>query len=95
MHLGACTIDLSLPRGTRSLKEKRGILKPLMAQVRKEFNVSVAEVESADVWQSATIAVAIVAGPGANVHGMLEQVVRWIERTQPHLYVTDFQIELL
>jgi uncharacterized protein len=95
MQLGACSIDLSLPREIRSLKEKRGILKPLMSQIRKEFNVSVAEVESADVWQSATIAVAIVTGPGGNVHGMLEQVVRWIERTQPHVYVSNFDIEVL
>ncbi|MCL6548587.1 MAG: DUF503 family protein [Alicyclobacillus sp.] len=44
MTVGVCTISLSIP-GVRSLKEKRGVIKPLVAHIRKEFNVSVAEVE--------------------------------------------------
>ncbi|MBP1606958.1 MAG: hypothetical protein H6Q08_2332, partial [Acidobacteria bacterium] len=44
---------------------------------------------------SATIAVAMVSSDGGNVHGTLEEVVRWIERTQPHITVTNWDIEVL
>ena len=94
MTVGLLTVSLSLPV-THSLKEKRGVLKPLLAQLRKEFNVSVAEVEDQDRWQASAIGVAAVGSAGANLHGMLEGVVGWIERTQPHLYVTNWEIEIL
>ena len=94
MTLAALTVSLALPP-VHSLKEKRGILKPLLAHVRKEFNVSVAEVEDQDRWQAAVIGVAVVGSEGANLHGLLEGVVKWIERTQPHLYVTNWEIEVL
>jgi uncharacterized protein YlxP (DUF503 family) len=93
MTVGVCTISLSIP-GVRSLKEKRGVIKPLVAHVRKEFNVSVAEVDDQDLWQSATLAVAAVAGAGTNLHGLLEQTVSWIERTQPHVFVTNWEIDV-
>ena len=41
--MGLLTIELYVP-GITSLKEKRGVVKPLIARLRKEFNVSVAEV---------------------------------------------------
>lgn len=94
MLLGVCSLSLSIA-GVHSLKEKRGALKPLVAQLRREFNVSVAEVEDQDRWQAAGLAVAMVAADGANLHGALENVVRWVERTQPHLYVTNWDIEIL
>jgi hypothetical protein len=94
MVVGVCTIHLSLPRN-HSLKDKRGLLKPVIHQLRHEFNVSVAEVDRQDVWQSATIGVAAVSTDAGYVHGLLEKVVGWIEHTQPHLFVTDWQIEIL
>lgn len=94
MILGACVIDLSIPT-SHSLKEKRGVLKPLVSHLRKEFNVSVAEIDDQDIWGLATIAVAMVSSDGGNVHGELEGVVRWIERTQPHVFVTNWDIEVL
>ena len=94
MIAGLCTVELSLPT-PRSLKDKRGVLKPLIAQLRKEFNVAVAEVERQDFWQSASLGLAAVSADGGNLHGLLEDVVRWIERTQPHVVVTDWHIEIL
>lgn len=94
MIIGVCEVSLSLPVA-HSLKEKRGMLKPLVERLRREFNVSVAEVEDQDRWQAAGIAIAMVAADGANLHGALESIVRWIERTQPHLYVANWEIEIL
>jgi hypothetical protein len=43
MVIGACSLELHLP-GNGSLKGKRQVIKSLLARLRKEFNVSVAEV---------------------------------------------------
>jgi uncharacterized protein len=93
MVLGILTLALSIP-AAHSLKEKRGVLKPIAARLRQEFNVSVAELERQDAWQSAGLGIAMIASDGANVHGALENVVRWIERTQPHVFVSNWDIEI-
>jgi uncharacterized protein YlxP (DUF503 family) len=94
MVVGVCTIDLSIP-ACRSLKEKRGALAPVIASLRREFNVSVAEVESHDRWQAAVIGVAAVSTDPGYVHGLFEKLVAHIERTQPHVFVSNWEIEIL
>ena len=48
--LATLTIHLHLPT-CGSLKEKRGRIKPLIARLHREFNVSVAEMDLQDKWQ--------------------------------------------
>ena len=93
MIIGACTLRLYLA-GCASLKEKRSRLKPLLARLRREFNVAAAEVELQDVWQSAEIAVVTVANEAVRVESQLDQIVRWVERSWPELEVVAAQIEL-
>jgi uncharacterized protein YlxP (DUF503 family) len=94
MVVGLCTIQLSLS-GHRSLKEKRGALKPLVAYLHREFNVSVAEVGQQDAWQSATLGVAAVSNDHAYVSGLFEKIVRAIEHQRPDVYVVDWRVEML
>lgn len=94
MVVGLCTLDLSIP-GCRSLKEKRGSLAPVVASLRREFNVSVAEVGEQDRWQAAVLGVAAVSTDPAYLHGLFEKLVRHIERTQPHVFVSNWEIEIL
>jgi len=55
-----CTIllDIYIP-GVNSLKEKRGIIKPIISKLRRNFNTSIAEVEYHDVWNRAVFLCAI------------------------------------
>ena len=94
MIIGACRLRLHLPL-CASLKTKRGLLKPLLARLHREFNVAVAEVDLQDVWQSAEIAIVAVANndPG-QVQAEIEKIVAWIERNRPEVEVVDMQIEL-
>ncbi len=94
MVVGIGTIRLHLPN-TGSLKGKRGVLKSLMARIRNEFNVSIAEVGDNDLWQSAVIGVAAVANDADYVQGLLSRVVEWIEGHRLDVTVVDYETELV
>ena len=93
MTLGLLTIHLSIP-GCRSLKEKRSRLKPLLARLPRELNISVAEVDHQDVWQNAVIAIAMVTSDRRQTNRALQKIPEWIERYWPDLTVIDEHIEL-
>jgi uncharacterized protein YlxP (DUF503 family) len=94
MIIGACTITLHLP-GIHSLKEKRSIVKSVLARLRNEFNVSTAEVDAQDAHVRAVIGVACVSANAEYARGQLDAVIRWIERERPDAPVIDYEIELL
>lgn len=93
MIIGVCTIELHIP-ATHSLKEKRSRIKSLKNRLHSEFNVSVAEVALHDVWQSATLGVAVVSTAASHAEAVLEGVVIWIERHRPDLDIVDYAVEV-
>ncbi len=94
MVLVAATIDLHIP-GVTSLKEKRGIIKGLIARLHKRFNIAVAEVEFHDAWQSAMLGVAIVSTGSGHAEARLESVLGWIERNWPAVQIVDHVFEVI
>ena len=94
MVIGLCTIELHLP-ASNSLKDKRSVLKSVIRRIRNEFNVSIAEVDDQDVWRSALLGVVTVSNDRAYAHGLLTQVVNWIERNRLDAELVDYQIEML
>ena len=76
--LATLTIHLHLP-ACSSLKEKRGRIKPLMARLHREFNVSVAEMDLQDQWQEAVIICAIVGNERGHLESALQSVAKWVE----------------
>jgi uncharacterized protein YlxP (DUF503 family) len=75
-------------------KDKRHIVKSVIARVRQSFNVSVAEVDSLDSWQRATIGIVCVSADAQYAHGLLEKVIDNIERSRLDAVIADYQIEL-
>lgn len=94
MVIGACTIELDLP-GLGSLKEKRGLLKSLIARLHKEFNITAAEVDLHDAWQSTTLGVATVSTSAVHAQNLLNNIVQWLETNRPDLEVVDHYIEII
>ena len=86
MAVGLLTLELYLPMND-SLKGKRSILKPLLARIRHDFNVSVCEAEAQDVLTRSVIEVACVSQNGALAH----RVERWHGDAQ----LIDYTIEML
>ena len=94
MVVGLLTLELRLP-GNGSLKGKRSVLKPLIARLRHEFNISVSEVEAKDAWQRAVLGVACVSSSSEYVHGLLTEVAHAVESWRMDLEVVDYNIELI
>ena len=92
--VGILTIHLRLP-GCASLKEKRGRLKPLLNQLHKKFNVSVAEMKRQDMWQEAVIACALVNSDAVQVQRSLQSVLKWVEGNWPDGDVINEKIEII
>ena len=94
MPVGILTVHLQLP-GCSSLKEKRGRLKPLLARLNRQFNLSAAEMDRLDAWGEAIIACALVGNDTVHVQRSLQQVVHWIETSWLDVQVENDEIELV
>jgi uncharacterized protein YlxP (DUF503 family) len=94
MSIGLLVMTLRIP-GCSSLKEKRGRLKPLLTRLHRDYNLSVAEVDDLDIWQSAVVACTVVSNDPNQTRRVLQKTVNWVESSWRDLELVDEQIELL
>ena len=87
MNVGALHVELRI-RGIRSLKEKRRVLKRIIADVGAANPVAVAEVDHQDLWQRADLGIAVVSESPGQVDRMLATITRDLER-RPEIEVLD------
>jgi hypothetical protein len=83
---------LAIPWAT-SLKDKRGMVQSLKEQVRRTFNVSVAEIDDLDNATMATLAAAMVGNDVAYINGALDKLLNAIQ-DWPDARLADHQIEI-
>lgn len=92
--IGSLTIHLHLP-GCSSLKEKRGRILPLMSRLRREFNVSVAEVDLRDAHQEAMLVCAMVNSDAPHLQRSLQLLAGWVEGHWPDGDVVSQSVEII
>jgi Uncharacterized protein conserved in bacteria len=92
--IATLTIHLHIP-ACSSLKEKRGRIKPLIARLHREFNISVAEMDLQDKWQEAVIVCAMVGNERGHLESALQNVTKWIERNWPDGDVIKEKVEII
>ncbi len=92
--LAILTIHFHLP-SCSSLKEKRGRIKPLIARLRREFNVSVAEIDLQDQWQEAVIGCAMIGNNSAHLQQSMQSVAKWIYANWEDGQVIDEKLEIV
>ena len=91
MVIAVLTVTLRAP-WVHSLKEKRSVLKSLLAKLRNQFNVSAAETDDQDVHQTMVITAAAVAPNHQLADSILESLERFIE-SNTDAEVTDVRRE--
>lgn len=77
MWVGSLEFDLLLG-DVHSLKEKRSVIRPIIADVRRKFEVSVAEVDHRELHRRTGIGVAVVSADHAHVVEMLDACERFV-----------------
>ncbi len=87
-------IHLRLP-GCTSLKEKRGRLRPLLARLHREFNLSSAELGLQDAHQFALIGCAILGNDSAHLQSAAQTILRWLAANWSDGDVLDEWVEML
>ncbi len=92
MTIGLLTLLIELP-GCTSLKEKRSQVKPLLVRLHREFNISAAEIDHLDRWQSAILGCVVISNDTRHNQRVLQQVVSYIEANFPNLLIQQHRIE--
>jgi uncharacterized protein YlxP (DUF503 family) len=93
MVVGVCRLKLRLPESS-SLKDKRQVVRSLTTRLRNKFNVAVAEVDSNDAWQIATIGITCVSNDARHAREMLDNAIEFVERTRLDAELLDSEIDV-
>lgn len=93
MQVALLQLRLLLP--SRTLKEKRAIIKSVQARARNRFNVACTETALHDQPEDAELAFVTVADSATRSRHILQELEQWLVSERPDLEVTDVQIEEL
>jgi len=91
--VGTAKISLYI-QDNHSLKEKRRIVKSIIAKVQQRFNVSIAEVDFNDKWQRIGLGLSVVGNDRRFVNSALDTILTYVDS----LYlgeIIDSDIEIM
>ena len=77
MVVGTLRCDLLLG-DVHSLKSKRAIVRPIVAELARRFSVSAAETGALDLYRRAEVSAGVVAADHAHVVSVLEECERFV-----------------
>ena len=96
MAIAKLTVELSIPHA-QSIKDRRQVVRSLKDHLRHGFNVSVAELDDANLWNRATLGVVAISGSSAYLTGQMREVDDALHRLCNGLgaEILDSWVELL
>lgn len=68
---------------SRSLKDKRQVIRSLKDRLRGRHNISLAEVDGQDLWQRAVLGIVAVASSRPPLEGMFQAILAEVEAQIP------------
>lgn len=93
MWIGWNEFDILLG-DVHSLKSKRSVVRPIVAEIRRRFQVSIAEVEDAELYQRARLGVSVVSGDRAYIEQTLTRVEEMVAR-RPEIELLSSKMRLV
>jgi len=91
MHIRLLEVRLRLYR-VGTIKERRSVVEGLIVRLRRQFNVSVAELPS-DERDLVVLAFVNVSSDGAYAEGMMEEIVGQLQGSRD-FYLEDHKLEV-
>jgi uncharacterized protein len=86
MHAAVIGCDIHIPQ-SRSLKEKRSVIRHILDTARNRYGVSASEVQFQDLWQRAELGFACIGPDAPHVRDVLDSVERFVW-SQPEIEVS-------
>ncbi|HJV34880.1 DUF503 domain-containing protein [Geomonas sp.] len=80
---------------SRTLKDKRGIVKSILGRARNRFNVACRESDLHDYPGDAELAFVTVADSHTRGRALMQELELWLVEERPDVEVTDLQVEEL
>jgi uncharacterized protein YlxP (DUF503 family) len=93
MVVGTLRCDLLLG-DVHSLKQKRGVVRPIVAEVRRRYEVAVAETGAQELYRRAEVSVALVSSEHRHAREVLEACERLIA-ARPEIELLSTRIRVL
>lgn len=88
MPVASMTLQLRIEH-SRSLKDRRQVVRSLKDKLRHGFNISIAEIDETLTWQSATLGIVAVSGSRDYLTGLMTEV-----ESAAHRIAADLGAEL-
>jgi len=93
MVVGIGTVEIAI-RDSRSLKDKRSVVRRIIGRTEAAFSLAIAEVDCMDNQKRATIGFAVVGNDRQYINSKVDKVVHFIERLSL-AEVVDSAIEIM
>jgi uncharacterized protein YlxP (DUF503 family) len=73
MPIAKLTVELSIPHA-QSIKDRRQVLRSLKDKLRHGFNVGIAELDDANLWNRATLGLVAISSSSAYLAGQMQEL---------------------
>jgi len=96
MPLARLILEIEIPHA-QSLKDRRQVIRSLKDKLRHSFNLAIAELDEATVWNRATLGIAVISASSDYLRGQLQQIDQAAHRIAHTLSaeITDSWAEVL
>jgi uncharacterized protein YlxP (DUF503 family) len=96
MPIAKLTVELSIPHA-QSIKDRRQVLRSIKDKLRHGFNISIAELDDANLWNRATLGIAAISGSTAYLTGQMKELDDALHRLTNQLgaEIIDCWVEIL
>ena len=84
MPVAKLILEISIPHA-QSLKDRRQVVRSLKDKLRHGFNISVAEMDDASLWNRATLGFAAISASATYLTGQMREVESAVQRLAPAL----------
>ncbi len=90
IHVLLLVVDCHIPH-SRSLKQKRAVIKGLIDRLRARFNASVAETGFLEEWQRSVVAISLVSNNRRYLQQQIQAVEQLVTATTGDLTVSNIE----
>jgi uncharacterized protein YlxP (DUF503 family) len=89
-------LEIEIPHA-QSLKDRRQVVRSLKDRLRHAFNLAIAELDSGEIWNRATLGIAVISGSQSYLTGQLQEIDQAAHRLSQSLgaEISDSFAEIL